>query len=115
MPLLFPPSRFFVINLFHALQQSEKNAGICLSVITSSEGFVRLGLLSPKPSKSTVLKLCEIAGAQQDALGTFEGALGTNGPAYAEYQYLKEGFGYGVYKEGFDIVFHYVAGNEDYN
>jgi len=33
--------------------------------------------------------------------------LGVDGPAFVEFQYLKEGFGYGVYPEGFDIVLHY--------
>jgi len=87
-------------------------AGLCLSVITSSEGFVRLGLLSPKPNKSQVQKLCSIAGSQADDLSDLESALGASNPSYVEYQFLKEGFGYGVYKEGFDIVFHYNIGGD---
>jgi len=31
-----------------------------LSVITSSEGFVRIGLMAPKPSTETVLALCAV-------------------------------------------------------
>lgn len=85
---------------------------LALSVITSSEGFVRLGILVPSPDSETVVKLCELCGANKENLATFEGSLEADGPAYAEYQFLKEGFGYGVYKEGFDIVFHYVAGSE---
>jgi hypothetical protein len=88
--------------------------GLCLSVITSSEGFVRLGLLSPRPTKSQVQKLCSVAGANADDLTDLENALGVSGPSYAEYQFLKEGFGYGVYKEGFDIVFHYNIGDSDF-
>ena len=79
-----------------------------MSVITSSEGFVRLGLLAPNPSKETVTALCELSGAgSADQLFNFEKCLGANGPDSVEYQYLMEGFGYGVYKEGFDVVFHY--------
>jgi len=88
---------------------------LCLSVITSSEGFVRLGLLVPKPNTQTVLQLCSIAGGNNENIAAFEGslgALGSDGPTYAEYQYLMKGFGYGVYKEGFDIVFHYSVGSE---
>lgn len=48
-----------------------------------------------------------MGGGSPDHLFQFESALGVSGPAYAEYQYLMKGFGYGVYKEGFDIVFHY--------
>ena len=73
---------------------------------------MRLGILVPSPDSETVVKLCELCGANKENLATFEGSLEADGPAYAEYQFLKEGFGYGVYKEGFDIVFHYVAGSE---
>jgi len=92
--------------------RESKAENICLSVITSSEGFVRLGLLAPKPSTQTVLALCEIAGGTNAEMAAFEASLGTEGPSYAEYQYLMKGFGYGVYKEGFDIVFHYNVGEE---
>lgn len=95
----------------HILQEN-KSAGICLSVIVASEGFVRLGVMVPKPSTETVLKLCTLAGANNEDLAAFEGSLGTDGPAFVEYQYLREGYGYGVYKEGFDIVFHYAVGEE---
>jgi len=95
---------------------------VCLSVITSSEGFVRLGILVPRPSTETVLELCGIAGGNRDALAAFEGSFiasfsgpaGTStGPLFVEFQYLMKGFGYGVYKEGFDVVFHYNVGIED--
>lgn len=48
-----------------------------------------------------------MGGGSPDHLFQFESSLGVSGPAYAEYQFLMKGFGYGVYKEGFDIVFHY--------
>lgn len=94
------------------LHSSRPGPGLCLSVITSSEGFVRLGLLVPKPNTETVLALCSIAGGNNDEMAAFEGSLGTDGPAFAEYQYLNKSFGYGVYKEGFDVVFHYQVGEE---
>jgi len=98
-------------NALSVLNESN-SAGIRMSVITSSEGFVRLGLMVPKPSRDALQKLCSISGANADDLKEFERSLGVEGPAYAEYQFLKEGFGYGVYKEGFDIVFHYEIGLE---
>lgn len=104
----FPP---LPENALSILREGSET-GLCLSVITSSEGFVRLGLLSPKPTKSQVQKLCSIAGAQADDLSELESALGATQPSYVEYQFLKEGFGYGVYKEGFDIVFHYNIGGD---
>lgn len=91
---------------------SDANAGLCLAVITSSEGFVRLGLLIPKPSHDTVVGLCQIGGGSSDEILRFQNSLQSQGPLFAEYQYLMKGFGYGVYKEGFDIVFHYMVGED---
>jgi len=92
--------------------KSSAAMGCNLSVITSSEGFVRLGLMVPKPSTETVLALLEIAGGNKSEMALFEGSLHSAGPSFVEYQYLQKGFGYGVYKEGFDIVFHYDVGEE---
>eukprot|EP01115_Flamella_aegyptia_P012516 TRINITY_DN62681_c0_g1_i1.p1 TRINITY_DN62681_c0_g1~~TRINITY_DN62681_c0_g1_i1.p1 ORF type:complete len:461 (-),score=166.48 TRINITY_DN62681_c0_g1_i1:165-1547(-) len=99
-------------DALRVIRESKSTESCCLSVITSSEGFVRLGLMIPKPSTETVLNLCAIAGGNADDMSSFEAALGADGPAYAECQYLMKGFGYGVYKEGFDIVFHYAVGEE---
>lgn len=86
--------------------------GICMSVITSSEGFVRLGLMIPKPNRDTVVGLCQLCQANADEIFSFQNALGSQGPLYAEYHFLNKGFGYGVYKEGFDVMFHYLVGEE---
>jgi len=94
------------------LFRSWQPTGLCLSIITSSEGFVRLGVMAPNPSTASVLKLCQLVKAGNEQLATFEGSLGSKGPSFVEFQYLKEGFGYGVYKEGFDLVFHYLVGEE---
>ncbi|GAM28824.1 hypothetical protein SAMD00019534_120000 [Acytostelium subglobosum LB1] len=91
---------------------SEISGGLCLSVITSSEGFVRLGLLIPKPSRELTNKICEYGSAPKDKLTKFEQQLGVATPAFVEYQYLQKGFGYTVYKEGFDIVLHYYVGDD---
>lgn len=90
----------------------DANGPICLSIITSSEGFVRLGLLLPKPNQEIVTALCGLSQASVEDITRFQNALASSGPAYAEYQYLMKGFGYGVYKEGFDIVFHYHVGED---
>jgi len=91
---------------------SEVNGSLCLAVITSSEGFVRLGLLIPKPLHETVVGLCQIGGGSSEEIARFQSGLQSQGPMFAEYQYLMKGFGYGVYKEGFDIVFHYLVGED---
>jgi len=105
----FPPIPDDVLKIIRGSTYPE---GCNLSVITSSEGFVRLGLMVPKPKTDTVLALLEIAGGNKNELALFEGSLHSAGPSYVEFQYLQRGFGYGVYKEGFDIVFHYDVGDE---
>jgi len=89
-----------------------RSTDLCMSIVTSSEGFVRLGLLAPKPKKDAIIKLCALAGANSEDIFSFERAIGADTPQFVEYQYLKEGFGYGVYKEGFDLIFHYSLGEE---
>jgi hypothetical protein len=93
-------------------EASMSGHSLCLSVITSSEGFVRLGILIPKPNHETVTALSQLGQGSIEDIKRFEAALASQGPFYAEYQYLMKGFGYGVYKEGFDIVFHYIVGEE---
>jgi len=85
---------------------------LSMSVITSSEGFVRLGLFAPNPPRHVVESLCNMSGGNAEQLFKFEKSLNVDGPAYVEFLYLMENFGYGVYKEGFDIVFHYKVGEE---
>jgi hypothetical protein len=97
------------------LKDSHPESGCILSVITSSEGFVRLGVMVPKPKVDTVLQLCALAGGNQEDMASFEGSLGSQGPSFVEFQYLMKGFGYGVYKEGFDVVFHYFVGEDSAN
>jgi len=88
-------------------------ASVSLSVITCSEGFVQIGIMTSKPSKDLIAKLCEITKSDKRAeLDTFEKSLGADAPAFVEYQHLMKSFGYGVYKEGFDVILHYHVGEE---
>lgn len=106
----FPPLPDYAISILN--EGDNEDSAISMSIITSSEGFVRLGLMSPRPSPEVVQRLCAQVGANIDDLREFERALGSRGPSFVEYQFLKEGFGYGVYKEGFDLVFHFDVGQE---
>jgi len=36
-----------------------------------------------------------------------ERSLGRSGHGFIEYKHLMTGFGYGAYKEGFDVMIHY--------
>jgi len=89
----------------------ESKPGICLSIITSCEGFVRLGILIPNPTPDVVNGACNLLNGNKESLEKFQRSLGVESPAFVEFQYLKEGFGYGVYPEGFDIVLHYAIGD----
>jgi len=84
---------------------------LSVSVIVSSEGFVKLGLMTPRPEAVALSKLCALSNSAE-ILEKFERALGVDGVEWVEYKFLQKGFGYGVYKEGFDVVFHYAVGKE---
>jgi len=85
--------------------------GLQIQVTSSSQGFVKIGILTPRPDAGGIPKLCSLSGgSDSELLAKFEDALGVNGVQFVEYQYLQKGFGYGVYKEGFDVVFHYQVG-----
>jgi len=105
----FPPIPEQMMNLISNFTPSEPYS---LSIVTSSEGFVRIGLLIPKPPRDVVGMMADAAGGKRDAVETFANTVGCQVPQYAEYQYLMKGFGYGVYKEGFDVMFHWNIGEE---
>jgi len=98
------------------------STSVVLSVITSSDGFVRIGVFFPKPTPDLIGTFCRLAGGSLDSFAPFEASIlasssrpaGTSGPAFVECQHLMKGFGYGVYKEGFDVVFHYNVGSEEH-
>lgn len=94
-------------NFIKIVKQWSPTAPLQMSVITSSEGFVRIGLLLPAPDKSIVSQLCEASGNNPDTLFQFQQKMNIQRPEHVEFQYLMESFGYGVYNEGFNVVFHY--------
>jgi len=109
----FPEPPDQALELISSSSSSAQNKeGLCLSVITSSEGFVRLGILLPNPTPETIAIGCNLVTADKAVLAKFQKGLGVDTPTFIEFQYLKEGFGYGVYVEGFDVVFHFTVGEE---
>ena len=94
------------------LQQHHPN-GLALSVITSCEGFVRMGVMVRNPQKELVDALVAFSQGNKAMIDKLEAAIGADkGPEFVELQYLMKGYGYGVYKEGFDVVLHWNAGEE---
>jgi hypothetical protein len=104
----FPPISEEFINIV----RQNPTDNLSLSVITSCEGFVRIGLLYRQPSEPVFSQMCDVSGAQVAKFQKFQTAFTVEGPTFVEYQYLNPGFGYGVYKEGQDVVFHYTIGVE---
>jgi len=97
------------------LRKCKTNA-LMLSVnISSNDEFVRIGLLQPKPDSRQLVDICKVQNIHLekfDKLMELEKVLGGE-LNFIEYQYLKEGYGYRVYAEGFKVVLHYgVIGKE---
>jgi len=99
----FPVLPQHYINLI----QEWKPKSMDLSVITSSEGFVRIGLILPEPEENLVSQICNLNGGNIGALLNFHQKMKIKKPAFVEFQYLMDSFGYGVYNEGLNVVFHY--------
>jgi len=74
-----------------------------LSVVTSSEGFVRIGLIFPEPPPEIV----DALGGHNRPFMDFQKNIKKE-PAFVEIQYLLSGFGYAVYQEGYKIKLHYA-------
>eukprot|EP01126_Amoeba_proteus_P012708 TRINITY_DN1524_c0_g1_i9.p1 TRINITY_DN1524_c0_g1~~TRINITY_DN1524_c0_g1_i9.p1 ORF type:complete len:316 (-),score=58.66 TRINITY_DN1524_c0_g1_i9:598-1545(-) len=101
------------VDIINLIQYDVKDrGGVSLSVITSCEGFVRMGLMIPSPTHQVVEGLCDHVGGSSSSILQFQQALGVTGPAWVELQFLLDGFGYGVYREGLDVIFHFHVGSE---
>uniref|UniRef100_A0A6B2L4B5 PH domain-containing protein n=1 Tax=Arcella intermedia TaxID=1963864 RepID=A0A6B2L4B5_9EUKA len=83
-------------------------ASMILSIITSSEGFVRIGMILPNPDRQIVTQICNVGNVDTAKLFAFAQKLKIEKPAFVEFQFLNESFGYGVYNEGLNIVFHFA-------
>eukprot|EP00026_Physarum_polycephalum_P010588 Phypoly_transcript_10755.p1 GENE.Phypoly_transcript_10755~~Phypoly_transcript_10755.p1 ORF type:complete len:406 (+),score=59.06 Phypoly_transcript_10755:45-1262(+) len=110
----FPSVPFLVREVIERSEpENLENDPLCLSIIFNSMGFVQLGIHIPNPSPETVSALCSFAPeAIDDSLGTRRAKLEqmVGNPVVAEYSCLAEGYGYGVYHEGFDVMLHYKVG-----
>eukprot|EP01103_Thecamoeba_quadrilineata_P009919 TRINITY_DN202_c0_g1_i1.p1 TRINITY_DN202_c0_g1~~TRINITY_DN202_c0_g1_i1.p1 ORF type:complete len:469 (-),score=84.70 TRINITY_DN202_c0_g1_i1:80-1486(-) len=94
------------------IMRSMTTPGIVVSIITSSEGFVRLGILMPKPSAENVTKIITFSNGNKENYEKLTKSVSKTTPAFAEFLHLKQGYGYSVYTEGFDIVFHFLLNVE---
>lgn len=88
--------------------RSFPNKGALVSLVSSLEGFVKYSLWIPDPSPNYVEKLCQIKGENVEKIANFGKSFEMNSPSYVEFQYLQKRCGYGAFREGFDINFHYT-------
>eukprot|EP01103_Thecamoeba_quadrilineata_P007364 TRINITY_DN17251_c0_g1_i1.p1 TRINITY_DN17251_c0_g1~~TRINITY_DN17251_c0_g1_i1.p1 ORF type:complete len:346 (+),score=40.30 TRINITY_DN17251_c0_g1_i1:110-1147(+) len=95
------------LDLMKSKIENDGDCPLSLSIVMNSTDFVRMGLMCPNPSLDLIVELCRLVPANPDFLASFEGTLEIDGPTYFEFSHLMEGFGYGVYNEGFEVVFHY--------
>eukprot|EP01103_Thecamoeba_quadrilineata_P001076 TRINITY_DN10951_c0_g1_i1.p1 TRINITY_DN10951_c0_g1~~TRINITY_DN10951_c0_g1_i1.p1 ORF type:complete len:473 (-),score=100.72 TRINITY_DN10951_c0_g1_i1:93-1511(-) len=89
------------------IMKSMTTAGIIVSIITSSEGFVRLGIIMPRPNPENITKLIAFGGGNKEHYDKLCKSVSKTAPSAIEFLHLKQGYGYSVYKEGFDIVLHF--------
>jgi len=96
-------------NVMGVIHESSPTS-ITLSIITCPEGFVQLGIWVPSTTRATIHRLCEVMKVDKvKDLDNLEKALGKEGASFCEYKHLMSGFGYGAYKEGFDVMLHYTV------
>jgi len=100
-------------NILNILRQFV-NPGLILSVVLSSEGFVKICIMFPNPNFNVAMqlidegrKLCENISSGTDVFGKLNSVFQCSTPEFIEVQYLQPGFGYNVYKEEFNIQVHY--------
>jgi hypothetical protein len=86
------------------IRNTEGSGSIQMAVVTSSEGFVRLGVMLPNPAPTVITAFCGLMGVQADDILRFQASLEARGPSFVEYQFLMKGFGYAVYKEGIPLL-----------
>jgi len=80
-----------------------------LSVVTSTDGFVRIAVIIMNPTPAVVTKILDLCPSSnftkhQQMLTSF------GQPTAVEYAFLNAGFGFDVYREGVDVHIHYNLG-----
>ena len=109
----FPPMANDVEMLFSSLPPSIMFLYLCITVC--SEGFVKINVLVPNPPKEIVTGFIscmnDVKENNKALHEQIENKLGRP-PMFVEYSFLKEGYGYDVYKEGPDVHVHYDLGRE---
>jgi len=78
-----------------------------LGVTSTDEFFVKISILIVPKDEKHLEEVCQAASVDRQKILEFGKKLGKETPDFIEFQHLMEGFGYGVYKEGFDPHFVY--------
>jgi len=85
------------INILNILRQFTK-PGLILSFILSQSSCIKIGILFPNPCDDALSLL-------EKEMGEIDTTLGS--PDFIELQYLKKEYTHNLYKEGYNIYFHF--------
>jgi len=98
------------------MRQAGWKAGVRISVITSADGLVKLGVLLPDPDAIVLDKLCALGGGSSSTIQSFgrfldilskDSAPDVAGTHFVEFLMQVSPYDYNVYKPGFDVMFHF--------
>jgi len=85
---------------------------LTLSVVICAKGFVRFGISVSHMPMDVVTDFVKCCGGKLEGINKFMVASACSAPVSVELQCLMKGYGYGVYREGFDLLLHWDIGTE---
>jgi len=78
-----------------------------LNVTITDHNFMKIEVLVPNSTQDQIDNICSSLMYDPDKIRAFAHTVDKNLPDFVQYQLLSEGFGFGVYKEGFSVSFVY--------
>ncbi|KAL7715229.1 PH domain-containing protein [Entamoeba marina] len=108
----FPPDILSILNTLN-----EAYTYFIVNVIVCLDGFVRFGVFVPNPTDDIVHRFLNSVGTSAESQQLHDNLSKdtTISVQFVECSYLNNGFGYGVYKEGWDVNVHYYLGADKNN
>ena len=93
------------------LMEMGSKAEMILSICLADDEFVKIGILQPITDFQLISQTCQMVGKNYPSIQKLQKYVNFNeNTSYVEYVFLKEGFGFGVYQEGFNVILHFDFG-----
>eukprot|EP01091_Cochliopodium_minus_P015492 TRINITY_DN5539_c0_g1_i1.p1 TRINITY_DN5539_c0_g1~~TRINITY_DN5539_c0_g1_i1.p1 ORF type:complete len:450 (-),score=118.93 TRINITY_DN5539_c0_g1_i1:40-1389(-) len=85
-------------------------AEMLISISIADDEFVKIGILQPITNSQQIEQMCQLFGKNSfSSIQKLQKFINfSDNSSFIEYMVLKEGFGFGVYQEGFNALFHFV-------